>query len=61
MIERENLLFADFCQALKKLRDNCETEQIRNLLERQREQILADCQTEIQKHEFQADYDRRSF
>ena len=25
-----------------------------------REQILADCQAEIQKHEFQADYDRRS-
>ena len=35
-------------------------EQIRILLERQREQILADCQAEIQKHEFQADYDRRS-
>ena len=29
-------------------------------LERQREQILADCQAEIQKHEFQPDYDRRS-
>ena len=26
----------------------------------QREQILADCQSEIRKHEFQADYDRRS-
>ena len=37
-----------------------ENEQIRILLERQREQILADCQPEIQKHEFQADYDRRS-
>ena len=35
-------------------------EQIRILLERQREQILADCQAEFQKHEFQADYDRRS-
>ena len=35
-------------------------EQIRILLERQREQIVADCQAEIQKHEFQADYDRRS-
>ena len=35
-------------------------EQIRILLERQKEQILADCQAEIQKHEFQADYDRRS-
>ena len=38
-----------------------ESEQIRILLERQREQILADCQAEIRKHEFQADYDRRLF
>ena len=37
-----------------------ESEQIRILLERQREQNLADCQAEIGKHEFQADYDRRS-
>ena len=37
-----------------------ESEQIRILLERQREQILAGCQAEIRKHEFQADYDRRS-
>ena len=37
-----------------------ESEQIRILLERKREQILADCQAEIQKHEFQADCDRRS-
>ena len=29
-------------------------------MDRQREQILADCQPEIRKHEFQADYDRRS-
>ena len=42
-------------------RQNSENEQIRTLLERQREQILADCQAEIRKHEFQADYDRRSF
>ena len=28
-------------------------------MERQREQILADCQAEIQKHEYQADYDTR--
>ena len=35
-------------------------EQIWTLLDRQREQILADCQAEIRKHEFQADYDRRS-
>ena len=41
-------------------RQNFESEQVRTLLDRQREQILADCQAEIQKHEFQADYDRRS-
>ena len=39
---------------------NPEHAQIRTLLVRQREQILADCQAEIRKHEFQADYDRRS-
>ena len=33
---------------------------MRILLERQREQILADCEAEIRKHKFQADYDRRS-
>ena len=32
---------------------------IRTLLERQSEQILADCQAEIRKHELQACYDRR--
>ena len=37
-----------------------ESEQTRILLERQKEQILADCRAEIQKHEIQADYDRRS-
>ena len=41
-------------------RQNYENEQIRTLLGRQREQILADCQAEIRKHELQADYDRRS-
>ena len=39
---------------------NTEHAQIRTLLNRQREQILPDCQAEIRKHEFQADYDRRS-
>ena len=29
-------------------------------MDRQREQILADCQAEIRRHEFQADHDRRS-
>ena len=38
---------------------NTESEQIRTLLDRQREQILADCQAEIRRHEFQAHYDRR--
>ena len=46
------------CQEIQ--RQNSESEQIRTLLDRQREQILADCQAEIRKHEFQADYDRRS-
>ena len=41
-------------------RQDSESEQIRTLLDRQREQILADCQAETRKHEFQADYDRRS-
>ena len=41
-------------------RQNSESEQIRTLLDRQREQILADCQAEFRKHEFQADYNRRS-
>ena len=37
-----------------------ENETIMILLERQKEQILADFRAEIQKHEFQADSDRRS-
>ena len=37
-----------------------ENEEIRILLERQKEQILADCRAEIHKHVFQADSDRRS-
>ena len=37
-----------------------ENEQIRILFVRQKEQILAEVRTEIQKHEFQADSDRRS-
>ena len=37
-----------------------ENERIRILLERQKEQILADFRAEIHKHEFQADSDRRS-
>ena len=37
-----------------------ENERIRILLERQKEQILAEVRTEIHKHEVQADSDRRS-
>ena len=37
-----------------------ENEQIRILLERQKKQTLAEVRTEIQKHEFQAESDRRS-
>ena len=37
-----------------------ENERIRILLERQKKQILGEVKTEIQKHEFQADSDRRS-
>ena len=36
-----------------------ENETIRILLDRQKEQILSEVRTEIQKHEFQADSDRR--
>ena len=47
------------CSREKPSRDS-ENEQIRILLERQKEQILADCRAEIHKHEFQADCDRRN-
>ena len=33
--------------------------QIRTLLDRQKERILAECQAEIKNHEFQVNYDRR--
>ena len=53
----------EFGSLISNVRENprrdSENEQIRIFLERQKEQILADCQAEIQKHEFQADYDRR--
>ena len=39
---------------------NVANAQTRTLLDRQKEQILAECQAEIKKHELQADYDRRS-
>ena len=46
------------CQEIQ--RQNSDSELIRILLERQREQILANCQAEIREHELQADYDRSS-
>ena len=53
-----------FDSQISSVRDNprhsSENEQIRILLERQKKQTLADCQAEIRKHEFQADFDRRS-
>ena len=39
---------------------NVEHVQIRTLLDRQKEQILAEGQAEIRRHEFQANYDLRS-
>ena len=62
---RTGRLVADqFDSPIPNVRENpcrgSENEQIRIFLERQREQILADFQVEIQKHEFQADYDRRN-
>ena len=50
---------SDLCQKRKSSRD-MENERIRILLERQKEQILAEVRSEIQKHELQADSDRRS-
>ena len=50
---------SNFSQKRKSSRD-LENEQIRILLERQKEQILAKVRTEIQKHEFQADSEKRS-
>ena len=54
----------EFGSLISNVRENprrdSENEQIRILLERQQEQILADYRAEIQKHEFLADYDRRN-
>ena len=59
------LVFNEFGSLTSNVRENSrrdsENEQIRILLERQEEQTLADGRAEeIEKHEFQADYDRRS-
>ena len=47
------------CQKRKSIRE-MENERIRILLERQKKQILSDVRTEIQKHELQAESDKRS-
>ena len=58
------LVSDEFGSLISNARENpcrdSENEQIRNLLERQTEQILADYRAEIQKHEFQAGCDRRN-
>ena len=50
---------SNLSQKWKSSRD-LENKQIRILLERQKEQILAEVRSEIQKHELQAESDRRS-
>ena len=63
MIERETRCLLIWLTSFECSRNETQLRkwgQIRILLQRQREQILADCKAEIEKHEFQADYDRRS-
>ena len=64
VIERTDPLWNSLTHKFPNVRENprhsSESEQIRILRERQREQNLADSRAEIRKHEFQADYDRRS-
>ena len=54
----------EFGSLISKVRENprrdSENEQTGILLERHKEQIFADYRAEIQKHEFQADCDRRN-
>ena len=62
---RTGRLVADqFDSVIPNVRENpcrdSENEQIRIFLERPKEQNLAYCRAEIQRHEFHADYDRRS-
>ena len=60
----EQGVFDDFGSLISNVRENprrdSENEQIRILLERQKEQHFADYRALIRKHEFRADYDRRS-
>ena len=54
--ERCGLLEKERCDLLSQVVQDA---QIRILLDRQKEQILAECQAEINRHEFQADYDKK--
>ena len=57
-------VFDEFGSLISNVRENpcrdSENEQIRILLERQKSRLSLDYRAEIQKHEFQADYDRRN-
>ena len=59
--ERDGDPYANLVRTKKrKSSREMENERIRILFERKKEQILAEVRSEIQKHEFQADSDRRS-
>ena len=64
MIERGDQLFAHLAHKFrvpKKLRDTtAKANRWNSLGKTNRANLVADCQAEIRKHEFQADYDRRS-
>ena len=65
MLEQRDLLLISKTKLIPNVKENpcrgSENEQIRIFLEREKKQILADCQAVIlKKHEFQADYDRRN-
>ena len=47
-------------RAVRPAEQSSQDAQIGTLLDNQKEQILAECQAEINRHEFQAAYDRRS-
>ena len=45
-------------RAIRPAEPSSQDAQIRTLLDKQKERILAECQAEINRHEFQAAYDR---
>ena len=47
-------------RAVRPAEQSSQEAQIRTLLDKQKEQILAECQARINRHKFQAAYDRRS-